>query len=353
MKEENEEKNDNKIKREFLTMEEMLEAHESKPKTKFLWNGIKEKSMGLVFGPSKSGKTIFCENLAMNLACGASSYFGYDLEGITKPVLFVGLEEFWENRIERNKMQLEVLSDAKKGLIKKNYMFQPMDFTSKILTEKDWGDLENMIISSGAEVVFIDSITRMNPGKLENSADAEKVMQKLREICRNTGVTLICVHHTPKMGDRMINMDSIKGSSVFAQESDFAIAVTQTQQKRRYVKNVFFRYAADDDEVVKEFDIDSSTWLNFIEDTNEMELMASTDRRRTDGNREKIVGYFDQNINTTYKTGELVTYFQANIGIKERQIKKYLSELSASGRIKSVSKGVYVSSKFVKKEGDE
>ncbi|MEO7283165.1 AAA family ATPase [Gelidibacter sp.] len=334
--------------KKFLTLEEMLKVHQNSPKPKFLWSGIKEKSMGLIFGPSKSGKTIFCENLAMSLACGLDNFFGNPLDGVARKVLFVGLEEFWENRIERNKKQLDVLSDQQKELIVKNYMFQPIDFTSRIIRDEDWENLEKMIVESQAEVVFIDSITRMNPGKLENSSDAEKVMQRLRDICYRSGVTLICVHHTPKMGDSIINMDSIKGSSVFAQESDFAIAVTQTPKKTRYVKNVFFRYAADDDEKVKEFVIDASTWLNFSQDIDEMTLLASTDRRRTDENREKIIQYFDQNACTTFKTKELVFHFSSTLDIKDRQIKSYLSELVNTEKIESLSKGVYGSVKCVK-----
>ena len=337
----------------FLTLKEMLEVKKNRPKPKYLFSGVKEKSFGLVFGPSKSGKTIFCENLAMSLACGMEEFFGYPLEGIPRKVLFVGLEEFWENRIERNEKQFDALSEDEQDLIAKNYLFQPIDFISKIIKDEDWKALEKMIIDSKAEVVFIDSITRMNPGKLENSADAEKVMQKLREICYSTGVTLICIHHTPKMGENVINMDSIKGSSVFAQESDFAIAVTQSPKKIRYVKNVFFRYAPDDDETVKEFFIDSSTWLNFLRDVNEMELINRKDRRRNDGNREKVVEFLDQNACKTYKTSELVYHITSTLSVKDRQAKTYLSELVSDNKITNPSKGHYISTKCMDENKNE
>lgn len=345
--------NNKKNKKSFLTLEEMLLAKKNRPKPKYLFSGVKEKSFGLVFGPSKSGKTIFCENLAMSLACGSKEFFGYSLDGKPRKVLFVGLEEFWENRIVRNEQQLDVLKEDEKKLIAKNYLFQPIEFTSKIIKDKDWKELESMIIESKAEVVFIDSITRMNPGKLENSADAEKVMQKLRDICHNIGVTLICIHHTPKMGDNVISMDSIKGSSVFAQESDFAIAVTQTPRKIRYVKNVFFRYAPDDDELVKEFSIDSSTWLNFLCDVLEIELISKKDRRRNDGNREKIIEYLDQNTCMIFKTSELVHHITSTMPIKDRQAKSYLRELVNDNKIANPSKGVYLSTKCKEEEEDE
>ncbi len=333
----------------FLTLQEMLEMKKNRPKPKYLFSGVKEKSFGLIFGPSKSGKTIFCENLAMSLACGMNEFFGYTLDGIPKKVLFVGLEEFWENRVERNEKQFDVLSENDQNLVAKNYLFQSTKFTNKIYKDQDWQDLKKMITDSKAEIVFIDSITRMNPGKLENSADAEKVMQKLREICYSTGVTLICIHHTPKMGDNIINMDSIKGSSVFAQESDFAIAVTQTPKKNRYVKNVFFRYAPDNDDTVKEFSIDSSTWLNFFKDVSETELINRKDRRKNDSNRGLVIEFLNQNTSNTYKTNELVSYITSQTSVKERQAKTYLSDLVNESKIINPSYGHYASTKFIDK----
>lgn len=253
-----------KIEKFFMTLSEMLEEKKKRPKSKFLFSGIKENSMGLIFGPSKSGKTIFCENLGMKIAMGADEYFGYQLEGTPKRVLFVGLEEFWENRVERNNLQLKALDDNQKQLVSENFLVQPIDFMTKINGENDWEKLEEMIVNSKAEVVFIDSITRMNSGKLENSSDSEKLMQRLRDICYRTKVTLICVHHTPKMGDKIIDIDSIKGSSTFAQESDFAIAVTKAYTGKRYVKEIFFRYAAVNEEYVKEFLITPSIWLDYM-----------------------------------------------------------------------------------------
>jgi hypothetical protein len=147
------------------------------------------------------------------------------------------------------------------------------------------------------------------------------------------------------MGDNVINMDSIKGSSVFAQESDFAIAVTQTPNKIRYMKNVFFRYAPDDDETVKEFSIDSSTWLNFSRDVYEKKLINKKDRRRKDRNREKLVEYLDQNTCKTHKTSELVNYLTSTFSIKDRQAKSYLRELVKDNKIANPSQGQYISTK--------
>ncbi|WNH13851.1 AAA family ATPase [Thalassobellus suaedae] len=328
-----------------LTFKEVLKELKTRPKPKFLWHGIKEKSFGLVFGPSKSGKTIFCENLAMKLAYGAKEFFGYELDGKPKKILFVGLEEFWENRAERNKIQYNTLNDVQKKLVDDNYMYQGLDFQSRILSDKDWTELKHLIKDSGAEVVFIDSITRMNPGKLEDSSDAEKVMQRLRNICYDLGVTLICIHHTPKMYDKPLVMDSIKGSSVFAQESDFALGINRTSKGVRYLKDIFFRYAPDDNEKVNEFSISSETWLECYGDADEGEILNRSDRRRVDDNRDKIIQYFDSNTCTAFETAQLVRHFTTSLTIKERQVKYYLSELVKEKKISNPKKGKYKSNK--------
>ena len=92
-----------------LTFEEMIKELKKMPPKKYLWSGIKEVSIGLVFGPSKSGKSIWCENLGLKIAIGDNMYMGYSLDGIPKRVLYIGLEEYWENRVERNAKQHSIL----------------------------------------------------------------------------------------------------------------------------------------------------------------------------------------------------------------------------------------------------
>ena len=326
----------------FLTFNEMEKELSTRPKTKFLWGGIKEKSFGLVFGPSKSGKTIFCENMAINLAIGSHDYFGTSLDGIPRKVLFIGLEEFWEERGNRNVNQASILDKKDRNLLGENYLYQSIEFTKTIVSKKDWNNLFETIRDSKAEVIFIDSITRMNHGNLEDSKTAEQIMQRLRTLCYDLSITLICIHHTPKMEDKPITMDCIKGSSVFAQESDFAIGINRTLKGNRYMKEVFSRYAAEG-ELVKEFHINDLTWLEHIGDVDEDEILKRSDRRRDNNKRNLIVDYFNQNTCSSFKTAELVPYFSESLSIKERQVKSYLAELINKKKIKSPKNGIYMS----------
>lgn len=328
--------------------------YEASPKEEYLWSGIKEKSFGLVFGPSKSGKTIFCENLAMKLAIGAKDCFGHKLPGEPKKVLFIGLEEFWKSRAERNKKQFEALSPEEQKLLNKNYMYQLMDFPRHVIDAAGWEKLENLVDVSKADVVIIDSITRLNHGRLEDSKTAEEILSKLREICYSKSITLICIHHTPKMNGNILTMDSIKGSTVFAQESDFAIGVNKSPVGRRYIKNVFFRYAPDDDDTVREFIIDDAIWIQCKTDVEEQLLFKPSDGRENVGVKSVILDYFNTEPNNTRTTSQVIEYVLENTDLKERQIKSHVSSLVEEGKIQRPYRGLYAAMKNVKisKEGE-
>lgn len=340
----------------FLNLEQAFEEYKKMPKPIYLWGGIKEKTMGLVFGPSKSGKTIFCENMAMAIAIGEKEYLGLKLSGVPKRVLFVGLEEHWTGRIERNKMQLTNLPEAKKNLAVANYLIQPFEFTKYLINSSQWKDFERMIKASKADVVFVDSITRMNHGILEESKTAEEIMQRLREIAYEIGITLVCIHHTPKILDKPLSLDKIKGSSVFAQEADFALGINRTSVGFRYQKDVFFRYASDDSIKVREFEITSNTTMNFVGMANEHELLNRSDGRRNNKNRDKILEFIQKNSCKKYTTQELIEELKQILGIKKRQIQQYLKELLAEGKLEKPKNGIYRSSLCVeieRKVGDE
>lgn len=328
-----------------LNFSEIRELLKALPPKKMLWNGVKEKSFGIVFGPSKSGKTMFCENLAISIAVGKPEFFEYQLDGVPKRVLFIGLEESWENRAERNFAQFDTLTNAEQELMNINYKSQPVDFTKSIHNEADWENLSTIIQESEAEIVFIDSITRLMPGKMEDSGPAEKMMLKLRSISQELDITLFAIHHTPKLYNNAITMDSIKGSSVFAQESDFAIGISRTDRKNRYMKNVFFRYAKDDDdEFVKEFSISDNAWLEIVGNVDEDEILNRVDRRRAVDKLDIVQSYFTKNPSVSYTLQEVVDALKPKTGLKERQIKSHLSTLASANRIANPERGVYKAS---------
>lgn len=322
----------------FLNFDKALNMLETTKPIEMLWNGVKENSFGLVFGPSKSGKTIFCENLAISFALGRNDFMGFPINLEPQKVLVIGLEEYWRNRFERNAKQFGTLSDDEKTLFKSNFLLPDVEFPKTITTNENWELLKKTIEDSDAKIVFIDSITRMNHGKIEDSRTAEEICLKLRTISQDLNITLIVIHHTPKLGEDDISMDKIKGSSVFSQESDFAIGINRTSSNKRYMKNIFFRYADDSDGSHYEFELDENLIVNY---KSVNQFINFKNDRRVSENRELIANYFTCNPSSTLSTKECIEYFSGYLGIKDRQVKTYLNELVQSEIISNPRHGYY------------
>jgi hypothetical protein len=113
----------------------------------------------------------------------------------------------------------------------------------------------------------------------------------------------------------------------------------------------FFRYANDDDEFVKEFEINQNAWLKNSGEVDEDQILQRIDRRRALDKREAILELFDSNPNVTYSYKDAVDLLKPKIGLQDRQIKTYLSELSTLGKINGSEKGMYRSTNFQIQEG--
>lgn len=334
--------------KKYFSFEDALDFFETTEAPKYLWNGVVENTFGLIFGPPKSGKTIFCENLAISIALGRNEFMGYRLSSEPKKVLFIGLEEFFRNRIDRNIKQFSSLDNDEKELFKQNYMVIGQDYPREITTEENWEYLSSTIKESEAEVVFIDSITRLNHGKIEDSKIAEEICLKLRNLTEDLGITLIAIHHTPKLNDAEISRDKIKGSSVFSQETEFAIGINRNQKNIRYMRNIYFRYADDSDDSLHEFSLNENLIVNQMGTKTLEEVKFSNDRRTSD-KRDLILGHFNSKPSTTFKTKEILVEISNEFDLKDRQIKEYLSELVASGKLLTPKRGNYCS--VLNKEG--
>lgn len=307
-----EEMKKNKLRNEKLEAEstisiiKLIEKSKKESLPQIIWRGITKGSFGFIFGPSKSGKTVLCENLAMKIACGSDEFMGEKLIGEPQKVLFVSLEEFWLNRALRNSKQISTLNGPSKGLIEGNYQSVPIDFLRYIDNREDWSRFYNLVKSSNADIVFVDSLTRL-ASNIEESEMAKKVTQRLRDITYGLGLTMVVIHHSTKLGDKPINRDSMAGSRVLAQEADFAIAVSRTQMNHRYIKNVFFRYADDYSETVTTFKIDDNLWLKKLNEVEEFKLFQEMDGRRDSSNADSILEYLKTKSCST--TGELEKEF--------------------------------------------
>jgi hypothetical protein len=251
-------------------------------KIPYIWNGISKGSFGYIFGPAKSGKTIACENLGLSLAAGSTDFFGYELIQEENTVLFISLEEFWRPRTERNSKQIKSMQLPPDK--KLNYYVVDDKFPRHFASTKDWEILYQTISDSSANIVVIDSLTRMINGEIENSTLCRSASINLREIADKTGITLIVIHHTPKQSGRPITVESLAGSRVLGQEADFLIGINKGADGQRYLKEVGFRYKQENDETVLMFEIDDNLWIKPTGRIEEYKLLQEPDRRNNKSN---------------------------------------------------------------------
>ncbi len=328
-------------------LDELIERHDKEPPVPFIWSGIKKNSFGFVFGPSKSGKTTFCENLAMCLAAQLQGFFNLPITPDEYKVLFISLEEYWQNRTERNKKQTIPLNEnlgTKSWL--KNYKVINELVPRQITSDADWLEIERMIINSNANVVFIDSLSRLYEGGIEDSGLAKKVALKLRELTNKLKITLIVIHHTPKQIGKPITQDSLAGSRMLGQEADFMIGIGKNLEGKRYFKEVSFRYRQEQQENVTVFDIDGYQWLVAGAELPEAALLKEADGRKDDTNPDQIFDFIQDKTDSlqgeTY-TRELMAEFVTTAIMSKQTLYNCLDRLEKGNRITKQGKGVYKS----------
>lgn len=320
-------------------LQELIERGKLAPPIPYLWTGIKEGSFGFVFGPSKSGKTTFCENLALAIAKGEEVFFDKPLPCGAQKVFFISMEEYWQPRTERNARQMEHIGNFSNA----NFISVNEDFPRivDILKDKEW--LKKIILESEAKVVFIDSLSRLYSGSIEESNLAKQVLLALRELSNDLKITLIVIHHTPKQMGRPLTIDSLAGSRMLAQDADFAIGVSRTHDGTRYLKEVAFRYAQENADTVTAFIINENSWLIPTVEVPEATLLKEADGRNDDSNSSLILDFIEAKTEAQelVKTNDLMVEFVNSKVMSKPTMYSCLSKLEGQGKITKPQKGLY------------
>ena len=174
-----------------------------------------------------------------------------------------------------------------------NYIVVNENCPRIVADENDWLIIEEIISYNKPNIVFIDSLSRLYQGGIEDSKLAKNVSFKLRELSNKLKITLIIIHHTPKQAGKPLTIDSLAGSRVLAQEADFMIGIGKSLDNQRYIKEVAFRYKQENDETVQLFEINNDLWINLIDKVPEHQILKQTDGREDNTNAEQIVEYIN------------------------------------------------------------
>lgn len=174
-----------------------------------------------VYGPSASGKSFLCIDLAAAIAEG-SQWFGYRVK--PAPVVYLPLEG------EGGIAQRAQAWQAEHGRALPDGLRIVMD-PFKLTDSADVLALAAVVAQTGPEpVLFVDTLNRAAPEADENaSADMGRIIEGAKGLQRQTGGLVILVHHTGKDASR-----GLRGHSSLFAALDAAIEVTRDDDRRAW-----------------------------------------------------------------------------------------------------------------------
>lgn len=172
--------------------------------------GFWEGNVVVISGPTKEGKTTFCQTLTINLSNQGHKtlWFPFDTPG--------------EEVISRFADGVEIF------LPKKNPSVKKLDWVEKKIIEG--------IAKYGTRVIFIDHLgmlTKATDNERNYSTELSSIMMELKQIAMRWRVVIFLNHHIKKIQADTIPMYSdLKDSSGVAQDSDMVIMVWRKKEKR-------------------------------------------------------------------------------------------------------------------------
>lgn len=332
----------------------LIERVNKEPPPLYIFRGIVHPSVGVFYGPAKSGKTVLAESMLMHIASGTTEFLNQPLFIPHPKVLIVGMEEFYRNRTIRNRNQIEYLN-KKLGLAPSwSSNFHVVDDTFPRILHGDahWDLLKREIDRLQPSMVVLDSLTRLSSDPIEESTVAQKLMQRLRDIAYSRGVTLIVIHHAHKIDDRLLVMSNMAGSRVIAQELDFMIGVNRLSNGTRYMKDIAYRYASEDSASVMTFTINDHQIIEVGDYYSERELLKDVEPKYLTQNDSLVLSFImestKEKISEAVTTSALMGKFVNSKVMSKPTLHACLDRLVESQAIHKATRGEYMISYPVK-----
>ncbi|GAB4000893.1 hypothetical protein GCM10028807_55310 [Spirosoma daeguense] len=325
----------------------LIERVSAEPPPQYIFRGVVHPSVGVFYGPAKSGKTVLAENMLMHIASGTTEFLNQPLFIPHRKVLVVGMEEFYRNRTIRNMKQLDYLTDTLDldPLWDRNFHVVDETFPRFLHGEAHWDLLKKEIDRLEPSVVVLDSLTRLSTDPIEESTVAQKLMSRLRDLAYSREITLIIIHHAHKMDDRPLSMSNMAGSRVIAQELDFMLGVNRISNGTRYLKDIAYRYASEDSSKVMTFTINDSQIIVPGEFRTERELLKEVESRDFNENDALVLAYFTefthQDGSVLVSAAKLIEQFVTTKVMSRPTLYACLRRLEEGKIITKVAKGEY------------
>jgi DNA-binding transcriptional ArsR family regulator len=182
---------------------------------------LPHRTLGIIAGPPKSGKSFLALDLALALASG-QEFLGFPC--YKRRVLLVE-EEDSDFRLSRRLKRLMIGRGLEGGLPLHCLIRQGVRIDERPSLEK----LYQIMLALGAEVLILDVFRRLWGGDENSQSEVQPVLNDLARLAERCNATILLLHHTRKsQPDRRKNklpIEEISGSGALGAWSEITLAL--------------------------------------------------------------------------------------------------------------------------------
>lgn len=284
--------------------------HEELPPERWDVEGLfRRETVNLVVGPPKTFKSFFVQEAAVALAAGMPMFGVY---AVPEPRRVIYVQEE-SSRAALHRRLASVLKGH--DMLPSSIKDQLYVVTNQGFLLDDAGEVDRLVREGitryDADVVIFDPLREVHNQDENSSKEMRPVLQVMKRIRDQFGVTIIVVHHNNKNPEYDNPEDSIRGTTSIWGAMDGGIFVAKTKEARQVKVNVtlkegaqiapfFYTIHGSDDEIFLEvFDIEESKqgpsdssivaavdrlgWCDLSEIGNEVQLSERRLRPRING----------------------------------------------------------------------
>ena len=200
---------------------------------------IPEMGIVCIYGPLEQFKSTLCLYFALCLATGKDTFIFKTKKRchvlwIDEEMGVVGLK----NKVSKLCKGLKIDPKELEG-----YFRYESIKGFKLDDDKSNEHLKSIIMGQDTDVVFIDSISRVMTGDENKVQDVNRLHINMRNLCEDCAITFVTIHHTKKSNGKQIKrIESLRGSSDFGNQVDFAFSLESFEQGKYIFRQEKSRY---------------------------------------------------------------------------------------------------------------
>ena len=211
---------------------------------------VKEGQLGIIFGKSGEGKSIFAMEIANFIAKGKSDWDFFRVDTDPQKVLYINFElsqSSLANRYKANKFSNDLTILTMLNYEYNNFLQYGQK--NEVRLNKSLDTIEQLALKYDTKIIFIDNLSNI-ADSVEQASEADRFISDLYGRMKAKNITIIFLGHTPKVSNSSaITQNQLKGSSSLSKTFEVMIGFQRSnndknishikQVKTRDVDNIF------------------------------------------------------------------------------------------------------------------